>query len=97
LTDVLHFLVLYIVSQILFQGMLFCRTIKFWFLVLIFPRKGQSRLILLLLVLKPPRLTRARMEMMPKNLEKRATRLRRLPLLTLKTKMWREKGSAQET
>jgi hypothetical protein len=34
--------------------MFFCRTIKFWFLVLIFPRRGQSRLILHLLVLKPP-------------------------------------------
>jgi hypothetical protein len=65
--------------------MFFCRTIKFWFLVLIFPRKGLSRLILDLLVLKPPRLTKARTEMMLKNLEKKATRLRRLPLLTLKT------------
>jgi hypothetical protein len=50
--------------------MFFCRTIKFWFLVLIFPRRGQSRLILHLLVSKPPRLTDARTEMMPKNLEK---------------------------
>jgi hypothetical protein len=60
--------------------MLFCRTIKFWFLVLIFPRKGQSRLILLLLVLKPPRLTKARMEMKPKDLWRRATLLHRLLL-----------------
>jgi hypothetical protein len=74
--------------------MFFYSTIKFWFLVLIFLRKGQSRLILLLLVLKPPSLTKARKEMMPKNLEKRATRLRRLPLLTLKTEIWRRRGSA---
>jgi hypothetical protein len=74
--------------------MLFCRIIKFWFLVLIFPRKGQSRLILLLLVLKPPRLTKARTEMMPKNLEKRAALLRRLPLLSPKMEIWRKRGSA---
>jgi hypothetical protein len=66
------------------------------FIALIFSRKGQSRLILLL-VLKPPRLTKARPEMMPKNLEKRATRLRRLPLLTPKTEIWRRKGSVLKT
>jgi hypothetical protein len=77
--------------------MFFCRTIKFWFLALIFPRKGKSRLILLLLVLKPPRLTKSRTEMMPKNLEKRATQLRRLPLLTPKTEVWRRKGSVLKT
>jgi hypothetical protein len=76
--------------------MFFCRTIKFWFLVLIFPRKGQSRLILLLLVLKPPRVTKTRKEMMPKHLEKRATQLRRLPLLTLKIEIWRKRGNTQE-
>jgi hypothetical protein len=73
--------------------MFFCRTIKFWFLALIFLRKGQSKMILLLLVLKPPKLTKARMKMMPKNLEKRATRLHRVPLLTLKKEIWRRKGS----
>jgi hypothetical protein len=77
--------------------MLFCRTIKFWFLVLIFPRKGQSRLILLLLVLKPPRLTKARTEMKLKDLWRRATLLRRLPLLSPKMEIWRKRGSAQET
>jgi hypothetical protein len=77
--------------------MLFCRIIKFWFLVLIFPRKGQSRLILLLLVLKPPRLTKARTEMMPKNLEKRAALLRCLPLLSPKMEIWRKRGSVLET
>jgi hypothetical protein len=59
--------------------MFLCRTVKFWFVVLTFPRRGQSRLILHLLVLKPPRLTQARTEMMPKNLEKRVVLLCRLP------------------
>jgi hypothetical protein len=77
-----------------FLRMFFCRIIKFLFLVLIFSRKGQSRLILHLLVLKPPRLMKARTEMMPKNLEKRVTRPRRLPLRTLTTEIWRRKGSA---
>jgi hypothetical protein len=66
--------------------MFFCRIIKFWFLVLIFPRKGQSRLILHLLVPKPPRLMKAKTEMMPKNLEKRVALLCRLPLLSPKWK-----------
>jgi hypothetical protein len=74
----------------------FCRIIKFWFLVHIFLRKGQSRLILLLLVLKASRLTKARTEMMPKNLEKRVALLRRLPLLFLKMGIWRKRGSALE-
>jgi hypothetical protein len=39
----------------------------------------QSRLILLLLVLKPPRLMKTRTEMKPKDLWRRATLLRRLP------------------
>jgi hypothetical protein len=77
--------------------MFFCRTIKFWFFSLIFPRKGQSRLILLLPVLKPLRLTKARTEMMLKNLKKRVTQLRRLPLLTPKTEVWRRKGSVLKT
>jgi hypothetical protein len=77
--------------------MFFCRTIKFWFLVLIFPRKGQSRLILHLVVPKPLRLMKAKIEMMPKNLEKRVTLLCRLPLLSPKMEIWRERGSALET
>jgi hypothetical protein len=83
-----------IASLISSLRMFFCRIIKLWFLVLIFPRRGQSRLILLLLVLKPPRLMKARTEMMPKNLEKRVTQLRCLPLLTLMTEIWRRNGSA---
>jgi hypothetical protein len=75
----------------------FCRIIKFWFLVLIFPRKGQSRLILLLLVLKPPRLIKARTEMMPKNLKKRVPLLHCLPLLSPKMEIWRKRGSTLET
>jgi hypothetical protein len=54
-------------------------------------------LILLLLVLKPPRLTKAKMEMMPKNLEKRVALLCRLPLLSPKIEIWRKRGSALET
>jgi hypothetical protein len=46
-----------------------------------------------MLVLKPPRLMKARTEMMPKNLEKRVTQLRHLPLLTLIMEIWRRKGS----
>jgi hypothetical protein len=63
------------------------------FLVLLFQRKGQFRLILLMLLLKPSRLMKARTEMMPKFLEKIATLLHRLPLLTLTSKVWRRKGS----
>jgi hypothetical protein len=59
--------------------MSFCRIINFWFLILIFLRKGQFRLILILLFLKPPRLTKAKTEMMPKILERIAALLRRLP------------------
>jgi hypothetical protein len=58
---------------------LFCRATNFWFLVLLFQRKGQFRLILLLLLLKPPRLAKARTEMMPKFLKKIAALLCRLP------------------
>jgi hypothetical protein len=68
-----------------------CRTTSFWFLALIYPRKDQSRLILLLLVLKPPRLMRTRTEMKPKDLWRKAALLHRLPLLTLKIKGWRRR------
>jgi hypothetical protein len=70
-----------------FLRMPFCRITNFWFLILLFQRKGQFRLILLLLLLKPPRLTKARTEMMPKILERIAALLRRLPLPTLKKKV----------
>jgi hypothetical protein len=71
-----------------------CRITNLWFLALIFPRKDQSRLILLLLVLKPPRLMKIRMEMKPKDLWRRATLLRCLPLLSPKIEIWRKRGSA---
>jgi hypothetical protein len=77
--------------------MLFCRIINFWFLALLFQRKGQFRLILLLLLLKPPRLMKARTEMMPKILERIVALLRRLPPPTLKRKVWRRKGSVLPT
>jgi hypothetical protein len=54
-------------------------------------------MILHLLVLKPPRLTKVRTEMMPKNLEKRVALLRHLPLLSPKMEIWGKRGSAQET
>jgi hypothetical protein len=54
-------------------------------------------LILLLLILKPPRLAKTRTEMKPKNLWRRAILLHRLPPPTLKTKVWRKRGSAQKT
>jgi hypothetical protein len=76
-----------------FVGDSHARATNFWFLVLLFKRKGQFRLILLLLLLKPPRLTEARMEMMLKFLEKRAALLHRLPLLILKSQAWIRKGS----
>jgi hypothetical protein len=41
----------------------FVRASSFWFLFLLFQRKSQFRLILLLLLLKPLRLTKTRMEM----------------------------------
>jgi hypothetical protein len=59
--------------------------------------KGQFRLILLLLLLKPPRLTKARMEMMPKILKRIAALLHRLPSPILKRKVWRRKGSILPT
>jgi hypothetical protein len=77
--------------------MSYCRIINFWFSVLLFQRKGQFRLILLLLLLKPPRLTKARTEMMPKILERIVALLHRLPLPTLKSKVWRGKGSLLTT
>jgi hypothetical protein len=67
--------------------MSFCRIINIWFLVLIFPRKGQFTLIMILLFLKPPRLTKARTEMMPKILERIAALLRRLPPPSLTRKV----------
>jgi hypothetical protein len=65
--------------------MSFCRIINPWLLILLFQRKGQFRLILLLLLLKPPRLTKARTEMMPNFLEKIAALLCRLPLQILES------------
>jgi hypothetical protein len=74
---------------IILQLILF-RATNFWSLVLLFQRKGQFRLILLL---KPLRLMKARREMMPKFLKRIVALLRRLPLVTLKRKVWRRKGS----
>jgi hypothetical protein len=68
--------------------MLFVGPPVFWFLALIYPRKDQSRVILLLLVLKPPRLANTRMEMKPKDLCRRAALLHRLPPPTLKKEVW---------
>jgi hypothetical protein len=56
-----------------------CRIINHWLLVLLFQRKGQFRLILLLLLLKPPGLMKVGMEMMSKILEKIAALLHHLP------------------
>jgi hypothetical protein len=71
--------------------LILCRATNFWFLVLLFQRKGQFRLILLLLLLKPPRLTKARTEMMPKFPEKIAALRRHLPLLILESQARRRK------
>jgi hypothetical protein len=81
------------VIDIVFSNAL-CRTTSFWFLALIYPRKDRSKLILLLLVLKPPRLANTRTEMKPKDLWRRAVLLRRLPLPSLKIEVWRKRGSA---
>jgi hypothetical protein len=51
-------------------------------------------LILLLLIPKPPRLAKSRTEMKPKILWRRAVLLHRLPLPTLRIKVWRKRGSA---
>jgi hypothetical protein len=74
-----------------------CRTTSFWFLDLIYLREDQSRLILLLLVLKPPRLANTRTEMKPKDLWRRAALLRRLHLPTPKKEVWRKRGSTPMT
>jgi hypothetical protein len=63
----------------------FVRATNFWFLVLLFQRKGHFRLILLLLLLKPLRLRKARTEMMPKFLERKVALVHRLPLLLLES------------
>jgi hypothetical protein len=63
-----------------------CRIINPWLLVLLFQRKGQFWLILLLLLPKPSRLTKIRTEMMSKILEKIADLLHHLPPLILKKK-----------
>jgi hypothetical protein len=73
------------VLLIVFVNDSFVRATDFWFLVLLFQRKGHFRLILLLLLLKPPRLRKARTEMMPKFLEKKVALLRCLPLLLLES------------
>jgi hypothetical protein len=54
-------------------------------------------LIMLLLILEPPRLAKTRMEMKPKILWRRAILLHRLPQPTLKIKVQRKRGSAQKT
>jgi hypothetical protein len=75
-----------ILLSVLWEAMIFeCLLGIFWFLVLLFQRRGQFRLILPLLLLKPPRLTKARTEMMPKFLEKKAALLCHLPLLILES------------
>jgi hypothetical protein len=70
-----------------------CRATDFWFLILLFQRRGPFRRILPLLLLKPPRLMVARTEMMLKFPEKRVASLRRLPLLFLKSRAWIKRGS----
>jgi hypothetical protein len=64
----------------------FCKATNFWFLILLFQRRGTFRQILPLLLLKPLRLMMARTEMMPKFPEKRVAPLRRLPLLFPKSR-----------
>jgi hypothetical protein len=54
-------------------------------------------LILLLLILKPPRLAKTRMEMKPKILWRRVILLHHIPPPTLRIKVWRKRGSTQNT
>jgi hypothetical protein len=54
-------------------------------------------LILPLLILKPPRLVKMRMEMKPKVLWRKAIPLGRLPLLTPRIKVRRRSESAQKS
>jgi hypothetical protein len=61
------------------------------------PRKDQSRLILLLLVLKPLRLANTWTEMKLKDLWRRAALLHRLPPPTPKKEVYRKRGSALMT
>jgi hypothetical protein len=72
----------------------FFRITNFWFLTLLSPREDNSRLILLLVTLKPSRLRSARKEMMPWILKKIVALLHHLLLPSLEIKVWRRKGNA---
>jgi hypothetical protein len=54
-----------LVCHVFYAFLPFFRIIDLWFLALLSQREDNLRLILLLVTLKPPRLTRARKEMMP--------------------------------
>jgi hypothetical protein len=67
-SKVLAFVLLYSVGlyvKKIYAFLPFFRIINFWFLAPFYQREDNSRLILLLVTLKPPRLMRAKKEMMP--------------------------------
>jgi hypothetical protein len=74
-----------------------CRAINPLFPVLLSQREDLFRLILFLLRLKPPRLRKARTEMMPKIRWKELVRLRRLLLHIQKSLVLIRRGSAPKS
>jgi hypothetical protein len=96
----LHQLLIYspscILSLLCLQlfDLLFRRVTNPLFLVLLFQREDLFRQILFLLRPKPPRLRKARAEMMPKIHWKAPARLRRLLLHTQKSLVLIKRGSA---
>jgi hypothetical protein len=77
--------------------LLFRRVINPLFLVLLFQREDLFRLILFLLRPKPPRLRKARTEMMPKIRWKEPARLCCLLLHTQKSLVLTRRGSASKS
>jgi hypothetical protein len=74
-----------------------CRTTNSSFCALLFQRQGLFRLIWPLLYLKPPRLKKIRMKMMPKNLRKTTAHRHRLLLHSLKTLVRTRRGIVSTT
>jgi hypothetical protein len=72
-----------------------CRVTNSLFLVLLFQRQGPYRLILSLLHLKPPRLTKVRTEMMSKNWKMRLARRHRFLPHLLKRLVRQEKKACR--
>jgi hypothetical protein len=92
----IHQLLIYLPSHTLLQfcDLFLCRATNPLFPVLLFQREDLFRLILFLLRPKPPRLRKARTEMMPKIRWREPVQLRRLLLHTQKSLVLTRRGSA---